>query len=538
MNFYRDSTWVLEYIEEQESKGRLSGSLQTLVLQSCKRYKLNTNPKHIYAVVDSCWKFKPYLEKIMKRSGILDDIPKRKGKPIYQKLTLLLLVHDLLLSKSKRIQMGKHPIKDYVLRYKVRLNAELAKLKLKLKVKDLSALTIMHKSADSNDNNNNNSNSSGSGGGAHSNNMVDNDSPPVRWIRINPLRCLNDKQTTEMVLKELRKKFTERVDHWNQIVPGSIYYDTFIPNLYGIHPRDKITSHELYKQGKIIIQDRASCFPAHILSPTINDVIIDGCAAPGNKTTHVASYMFGQNHNHNRNHIQPKARVQIHAFEKDPERAKILNKMINIAGCSNFISTNVGDFTTLATPEKFPGVTGFILDPSCSGSGIFGRKYIDSINKLKNDQQKNSGKFSNNDNVDHDEDTPDEQEEFNKKEDLKTRLAKLSSFQFQVVKHAMSFPDAKRLVYSTCSIHAEENERVVIDLLLDEDVKRAGWKVASRDSVIPSWPKRGLVEEFKQVFRDSASDEECKRMAEGCIRVAPRVDGGIGFFAVCFERDL
>ena len=209
--------------------------------------------------------------------------------------------------------------------------------------------------------------------------------------------------------------------------------------------------------------------------------------------------------------------------------------MIKIAGCSNLVSVNVGDFTTLATPEKFPGVTGFILDPSCSGSGIFGRKYIDSINKLKSNQQKNNWKSSNNDN---DNDIPEEQEEFNRKEDLKTRLAKLSSFQFQVVKHAMSFPEAKRLVYSTCSIHAEENERVVIDLLLDKDVQKAGWRVASRDSVIPSWPRRGFVEEFKEVFRDSASDEECKRMAEGCIRVAPKVDGGIGFFAVCFERDL
>ena len=155
---------------------------------------------------------------------------------------------------------------------------------------------------------------------------------------------------------------------------------------------------------------------------------------------------------------------------------------------------------------------------------------------MKSNQQKkkNSESFYNDD----DENIPEEQEEFNRKEDLKTRLAKLSSFQFQVVKHAMSFPDAKRLVYSTCSIHAEENERVVIDLLLDEDVKKGGWKVASRDSVIPNWPRRGLVEEFKDVFRDSVSDEECKRMADGCIRVAPIVDGGIGFFAVSFERDL
>ncbi|CAL9734970.1 25S rRNA (cytosine(2278)-C(5))-methyltransferase [Monosporozyma servazzii] len=504
MNFYRDSTWVLEYVEQQEAKGQISGSLQTLVLQSCKRFKLKTNPKHIYAVVDSCWKYKPYLEKIMKKSGILEDIPKKKGQPMYQRLTLLLLIHDLLLSKSKRIQMGKHPIKSYVLKYKTRLNAELVKLKLKLKVKDLATAVD----------------------GPDDSESGEDDAPPVRWIRINPLRCTKDKPV-ESVLEELKKKFTKRVDHWNQIVSGSIYYDEFIPHLYGIHPRDKITSHELYKQGRIIIQDRASCFPAHILNPTINDVIIDGCAAPGNKTTHVASYMFGGEEKQDISH------VQIHAFEKDPERAKILTKMVKIAGCSKQIDVNVGDFTKLATPENFPNVSGLILDPSCSGSGIFGRKYVDSLNRQRQLQKKQQQQQQ-----DEEEEIPDEQEDYDKKEDLKTRLAKLSSFQFQVVKHAMGFPDAKRLVYSTCSIHAEENERVVIDLLLDKKVQEAGWRVASRDSVIPNWPRRGLVDEFKEVFRDTAKEEECERMADGCIRALPRDDGGIGFFAVCFERDL
>lgn len=121
MNFYRDATWVLEYVEQEDEKGRLSGSMQTLVLKSCQRYKLKSDPKHLYAVVDSCWRYKPLLEKIMKRSKIYDDIPKKKGKPIYSRLTLLLMCHDLLISKQKRIQMGKLPIKEYVLKHKTRL---------------------------------------------------------------------------------------------------------------------------------------------------------------------------------------------------------------------------------------------------------------------------------------------------------------------------------------------------------------------------------------------------------------------------------
>ena len=224
MEFYRDATWVLEFVEQEDAKGRISGSLQTLVFQSCKRYKLKCNPKHVYAVLDSCWKYKPYLEKVMKKSGILDEIPKRKGKPMYSRLTLMLMCHDLLFSKAKRIQMGKLPIKTYVLKHKSRLHSELVKLKLKLKVKNLSELVS---NADS-----------------------ENDMTPVRWIRINPLRC--DVEATKL---EIQKKFPTRVENWSDIVPGSIYYDEYIPNLFGIHPQDKITSHNLYKQGKIIIQD-------------------------------------------------------------------------------------------------------------------------------------------------------------------------------------------------------------------------------------------------------------------------------------------
>ncbi|CCH59517.1 hypothetical protein TBLA_0B06960 [Henningerozyma blattae CBS 6284] len=508
MNFYRDATWVLEHLEAQDKKGRVSGSLLSLVVKSCKQFKIQSNPKHVYAVVESAWKFKPFIERIMAKSGILDDIPKKKGKPIYQRLTLLLLIHDLMFSKSRRIQMGKHPIKTFVLGYKTRLHSELVKLKLKLKVTNLNDMI----------NANSNSNDS------------TDDITPVRWIRINPIRIPKQKSSDDIIL-ELRKKFTTKVDHWSKIKPGCIYYDEYIPNLFGISPTDKITSHELYKNGKIIIQDRASCFPAHILNATPDDYIIDACAAPGNKTTHVASYIMSLN---NDTHINfDKKRV--FAFEKDPERSKILDKMVKIAGCKKLVEINTGDFTKIATPEKYPNVTGFIVDPSCSGSGIFGRKFIDNINSNKKltEKVKDEGE-------DDEQDIPLEQEtlaEAKAKDDLETRLSKLSSFQFQVVKHAMSFPSAKKIVYSTCSIHAEENERVVIDLLLDKKVKEWGWKVTPRSLSIPTWERRGLVSEFEDVFKnDPAMDP--KQLAEGCIRTLPKEDGGIGFFAVCFERNI
>lgn len=46
-------------------------------------------------------------------------------------------------------------------------------------------------------------------------------------------------------------------------------------------------------------------------------------------------------------------------------------------------------------------------------------------------------------------------------EEEKARLASLASFQLRCLNHGLRFPRLKRLVYSTCSIHREENEEVV-----------------------------------------------------------------------------
>lgn len=44
---------------------------------------------------------------------------------------------------------------------------------------------------------------------------------------------------------------------------------------------------------------------------------------------------------------------------------------------------------------------------------------------------------------------------------VQARLASLASFQVKCLNHGLSFPRLRRLVYSTCSIHSQENEEVV-----------------------------------------------------------------------------
>ena len=54
----------------------------------------------------------------------------------------------------------------------------------------------------------------------------------------------------------------------------------------------------------------------------------------------------------------------------------------------------------------------------------------------------------------------------------------------------------RKIVYSTCSIHATENEHVVLESLRSEEARAGPFSLASPNEVLPQWPRRGLSEEM------------------------------------------
>jgi 25S rRNA (cytosine2278-C5)-methyltransferase len=69
--------------------------------------------------------------------------------------------------------------------------------------------------------------------------------------------------------------------------------DKHVPNLLSFSPRIAFHEDPLYKSGKFILQDKASCFPPIVLKPpaTEDARVIDATSAPGNKTSLLSGLM-------------------------------------------------------------------------------------------------------------------------------------------------------------------------------------------------------------------------------------------------------
>ncbi|KFY22039.1 hypothetical protein V491_02899, partial [Pseudogymnoascus sp. VKM F-3775] len=254
---------------------------------------------------------------------------------------------------------------------------------------------------------------------------------------------------------------------------------------------------------------------------------------------------------------------RIHAFEKDKLRATTLAKMVALAGSDVMTKIHAATDFLKADPEdpKFVKVGALLLDPSCSGSGIVGRDDMPELHLPSADAKGAAGGKPNGKGgkgKGKGKDKPAEEEKLSQKrkregeeeetvevlldddgvptaitsaQDLQARLAALAAFQLTLLLHAMRFPGARKITYSTCSEHNEENEGVVLAALQSEVAKEKGWRVLRRDEQVAGmkrWDVRGVYGE----------EGEYKAFGEGCIR-ANKGDGEgtMGFFVCPFVRD-
>ncbi|CAG8358781.1 unnamed protein product [Penicillium salamii] len=492
---------------------------------------LRASPAQIYALTTEAAKWDTVLADVIDKSGIL--ALERKLSP----LLALLLVHDHLLAKKGIAAPATHTLRQAVERHKARLKAEFTKARVRYgcaTVQEFKAAVIREKR------------------------VADGTSHFVypRWVRINNIRTTLEEQL-DTTFKAYRRVETlaELATEEERKPEPRLFIDPNIPDLVAVPFGADFTSSAAYKNGEIILQDKASCFPAYLLlgdrgaDDAWEGDLVDGCAAPGNKTTHLASLLAKQQKGK-----AEKSDQMIYSMDASTMRSKTLQKMVGLAGADSVTVLQGQDFLALDTEEeRFANVTGLLLDPSCSGSGIIGRDDVPQFTLPTSQSKgpKSHGKKRKREDEEAIESkatpgtaqaAPTDENDIADGVDPE-RLTKLSSIQARIVEHALSFPNATHVTYSTCSIHLIENEGVVERILKTKVAKERGWRLLRRDEQpdgLRRWSKRGVREEkpAEGETGPSGSVKLSDEALEACIRSWQGDAEGLGgFFVAGFVRD-
>lgn len=111
-------------------------------------------------------------------------------------------------------------------------------------------------------------------------------------------------------------------------------------------------------EGWYQVQDEASMLISHLLDPQPGERILDACAAPGGKTTHIAD--LTQN------------RADILALDKHPQRVRLLEQGAVRNGCTSIEARqhDLEEVPVFLEPESFDRI---LVDAPCSGLGVLRR---------------------------------------------------------------------------------------------------------------------------------------------------------------------
>lgn len=170
-----------------------------------------------------------------------------------------------------------------------------------------------------------------------------------------------------------------------------------------------ISNSELYKKGFVYAQDYASQKAVEVLNPKAGDRVLDLCSAPGGKAFTMANLMGNKG--------------EIVACDLYPHRVELIKKSAERLGL-DIIKTAVADATKYN--PKLGEFDCILCDVPCSGLGVIRRKPEIKYNAL-----------------------PD--------------LEELKNIQLRILKNAVKYlKNGGKLLYSTCTLRHEENEKLVI----------------------------------------------------------------------------
>lgn len=226
--------------------------------------------------------------------------------------------------------------------------------------------------------------------------------------------------------------------------------------------------HPYHEMGLYYIQEPSAMSAAALLAPKPGMRVLDLCAAPGGKSTQLATYLGDSG--------------LLVSNEINTQRSRILSQNIERMGIKNAIVTNEDSFVLAA---HFPSFFNAIqVDAPCSGEGMF-RKLPEAVNEWS-----------------------------------PQNVEICAARQKEILDNAATMLKAGgTIVYSTCTFSKEENEDVIehfleshSDFTLEEMERFWPHKVDGEGHFVAKLVRRGSVNEFDADYE--VCEENCNKVED------------------------
>lgn len=248
---------------------------------------------------------------------------------------------------------------------------------------------------------------------------------------------------------------------------------------------DRPGRHPWHDAGVYYIQEPSAMSVVTFLDPQPGERVLDLCAAPGGKTTQIASRLKGEGF--------------LLSNEIHPARARILSQNVERMGIRNAVVTNeASDRLAEYFPDFFDKI---VVDAPCSGEGMF-RK-----------------------------------EEFAVSEWSLENVRRCAERQQEILANAAAMLRAGgRLVYSTCTFAPEENEQSILRFLMkhpDFELEQAPeYEGLSRG--VPQW---GRKNEKKEASVWEGGEMVKEALLTGTVRIWPHRTDGEGHYIAVLRKN-
>lgn len=168
----------------------------------------------------------------------------------------------------------------------------------------------------------------------------------VTYLRINNVPNSNN---------EISDQKTSLIDYFNKkrVKLEPVEHFPFLLKAR-VQDKVKIITSSYYQQKQLVFQEKASAASVYLLNPQSGDIIVDLCAAPGMKTSHLSQILKGKS--------------TIIAGDFHHQRMKDMVTFLTSLGISD---VNQVQWDGIKPPLKDESVDKVLLDAPCTGSGTF-----------------------------------------------------------------------------------------------------------------------------------------------------------------------